>query len=210
MDQLVIETIIEKVEAAETKLNIQGKELSEITKKVSTVTDQANTIKTIANLIKKLQDNMNTITWPVKEMTEMSNLLAQNNELLAHPKKTKQVIVHTAGKLIWIIVSLFAMMLSLIILLVNTSNKLDQFKMNDMIWRYIKLSNSSQNLEYLQTVERLYLASPEKMKSLVEKEELKLKQIAEFEISTHDQSSYDTISVLNKKKKIKTKGSNNN
>ena len=204
MDQLVIETIIEKVEATEISLNTQGKKLSEITKKVSTVTDQANTIKTIANLIKKLQDNMNTITWPVKEMTEMSNLLAQNNELLAHPKKTKQVIVHTAGKLIWIIVSLFAMMLSLIILLVNTSNKLDQFKMNDMIWRYIKLSNSSQNLEYLQTVERLYLASPEKMKSLVEKEELKLKQMAKSEISNQGHGASDSTSVFKQKKENQT------
>lgn len=209
MDQLVIETIIEKVEATETRMNTQGKELSEIIKKVSTMTDQANTIKTVADLVKKLQDNMNNITWPVREITEMSNRLARNNELLTNPKKTKQVVFHKVGKLIWVIVILSALIISLIVFLVNTSNKLEQFKMNDMLWRYIKLSKNSQNLEYLQSVERLYLGDPEKMQSLVEKEELKLKQIAESEFINHDYSTPDTTSVLNKKKKIKPKASNN-
>jgi hypothetical protein len=209
MDHLVIETIIEKVEAIEVRLNIQGKELSEITKKVSTVNDQANTIKTIANLIKKLQDNMNTITWPVKEMTEMSILLAQNNELLTNPVKTKHVVFHTAGKLIWVIVILSALIISMIVFLVNTSSKLEQSEKNDMLWRYIKLSNNSQNLEYLQSVERIYLADPEKLKSLVEKEELRLKQIAESEINNPGQSAADTTSVLDKKRKIKLKADSN-
>jgi hypothetical protein len=153
MDQLVIETIIEKVEAAKTRLNTQGKELTEITKKVSTITDQTKTIKTVTELVWKLQDNLNTMTWPVREITEMSSRLARNNELLANPKKIKQVVFHTAGKLIWVIVSLSSIMVFLFIFLVKTSNKLDRFRMNDMMWRYIKLSNTSQNLKYLQSVE---------------------------------------------------------
>jgi hypothetical protein len=208
MDQLVIETIIEKVEAAETRLNIQGKELFEITKKVSTVMDQADTIKTIANLMKKLQDNMYTITWPVREMAELSNQLARNNELLANPKKSKQVVFHTAGKLIWVISGLSIVIILLIIGLINSEGSLDQYRMNDMIWRYIKLSNGSQNLKYLQSVEGLYLTNPEKMKSLVENEELKLKQIAESEINNPVHNASDATSSLNKKKKIKLKNSN--
>jgi hypothetical protein len=210
MDLLVIETIIEKVEAAETRLNTQGKELTEITKKISTMTDQTNTIKTVVDLVKKLQGNINNITWPVREITEMSSRLSRNNELLANPKKTKQVVFHTAGKLIWVIVILSALIISLIVFLVNTSNKLEQTKMNDMLWRYIRLSNNSQNLEYLQSVERMYLAHPEKMKYLVEKEELRIKQIGESEIKNHDQSAPDTTSVLDKKRKIKLKADNNN
>ncbi len=210
MDLLVIETIIEKVEAIEIRTNTQGKEFSEITKMVSTMTDQFNTIKTISDQVKKLQDNMNNIIWPVREITEMSSRLSRNNELLANPKKTKQVVFHTAGKLIWVIVILSALIISLIIFLVNTSNKLEQTKMNDMLWRYIKLSNNSQNLEYLQSVERMYLAHPEKMKYLVEKEELKLKQKAESEINNPGQSAADTTSVLDKKRKIKLKADNNN
>jgi hypothetical protein len=209
MDQLVIETIIEKVEAIEIRTNTQGKEFSEITKMVSTMTDQFNTIKTISDQVKKLQDNMNNIIWPVREMTEMSNRLAQNIELLANPKKTKQIIFHTAGKLIWVIAGLSIGMILLIIGLINSESKVDQYRMNDIMWRYIKLSKNSQNLEYLQSVERLYLGHAEKMKSLVETEELKLKQKAESEINNPGHSTPDTTSVLNKKKKIKPKASNN-
>lgn len=210
MDQLVIETIIEKVEAAEAILNIQGKEISEITKKVTSITDQTNIIINLSNLVKKLQDNMNTITWPVNEVTEMSNLLVRNNELQANPKKTKQIVFHTAGKLIWVITGLLIGIILLIIGLFNSQSNLDQYRMNDMMWRYIKLSNSSQNLEYLQSVERLYLADPETMKSFVEKKELKLKQIAESEINNRSHGASDSTSPLNKKKKIRVKTINDN
>src|ERR1700682_6232926 len=183
MDQLVIETIIEKVEVTETRLGTQEKELTEITKKVSTMTDQTKTVKTLSDLVRKLQDNMNTITWPIREMAEISNRLAQKNKLLTNPKKTKQVVFHTAGKLIWVIAGLSIGILFLIVGLFNTKSSLDQYRMNDMMWRYIKLSNNSQNLEYLHSVETLYLDDPQKMQTLVEKEELKLKQKAESEIN---------------------------
>jgi hypothetical protein len=49
--------------------------------------------------------------------------------------------------------------------------------MHDIIWRYIKVTNKSQNLEYIQSVEKLYMSNPESMKSLVEKEELLPKSI---------------------------------
>src|SRR5665213_2056413 len=102
MDQLVIDTIIEKIDTNETRLDEQGTKLAEISKKVSLITDQSNTIKAIAELVKKLQDNMKAVSWPVKEMTEMSSRLAANNDLLTYPRKTKQVVFHTAGKLAWV------------------------------------------------------------------------------------------------------------
>ena len=209
MDQLVIETIIEKVEVTETRLGTQEKELTEITKKVSTMTDQTKTVKTLSDLIRKLQDNMNTITWPIREMAEISNRLAQNNKLLTNPKKTKQVVFHTAGKLIWVVAGLSIGILFLIVGLFNTTSRLDQYRMNDMMWRYIKLSNNSQNLEYLHSVETLYLDDPQKMQSLVEKEELKLKQKTESEINNPGRNAPDTTPDLDKKKKIKPKAEHN-
>jgi hypothetical protein len=64
---------------------------------------------------------------------------------------------------------------------VNTSTKLGQFRMHDIMWRYVKSTNHGQNLDYLQAVEKLYLGDPAKMKSLVEMEELHRKQIEESE-----------------------------
>ena len=77
---------------------------------------------------------------------------------------------------------------------VNTSNKLDQYRMHDIMWRYIRLTNRSQNLEYLQSVERKYLGSPEKFRSFVEQEELRQKQFEESrqnEANTEEQNKRD-------------------
>ena len=49
-------------------------------------------------------------------------------------------------------------------------------RMHDVMWRYIKITNHSQNLEYLQGIEEMYFNTPEKMKFLVEKEEMRMKQ----------------------------------
>jgi hypothetical protein len=179
MEPLIIDSIIEKIDASVVRIGEQEKVITEISQKVSQMSDQSSTIKNVAELVKNLQDNMYNIRWPVKEMTEVSNRLAENNELLSNPRKTKQVIFHTAGRLLWVIVGLFIGMVFLVMGWINTSNKLDQFRMHDIMWRYVKLTNHSQNLEYLQSVENLYVINPDKMQSLVEKEELSLKQISE-------------------------------
>lgn len=95
-------------------------------------------------------------------------------------------------------------MISLIIFLVNTANKLDRFRMNDIMWRYIKISNNAQNLEYLQSVERLYSVDPDKMKTLVEQEELHQKQVLESEMKNPVHNITDSISSLKKTRKVKS------
>ncbi len=179
MEPLIIDTIIEKVDANAANLDDQEKVISELSQKVVAMADQSNTIIKVAELVKKLQDNMNAIRWPVKEITEMSNRLATNNELLANPRKTKQVIFHTAGRLLWAVIVLFVGMVFLIMGWMNTARNLDQFRMHDIMWRFVKSTNHSQNLEYLHSVETLYLENPEKMELLVSQEELSQKQLEE-------------------------------
>jgi hypothetical protein len=205
MDALVIDTIIDKVNAGDKRLEANEKLVIEMDKKLSGFTDQSGNQKHILGLIMKLQDEMTEIRWPVNQIAEMSSRLKQNNDLLANPVKTKHTIVHTAGKLGWIIAGLSVVIISLVILLINVGSKMDHLKMNDMMWRYIKIGSHSQNLEYLHQIERTYLDDPEKMQSEVEKEELHLKQIAESEINNPDPNASDTASTLNKRKKPKPK-----
>jgi hypothetical protein len=42
---------------------------------------------------------------------------------------------------------------------------------------YIKITNQTQNLDYLQDVEKMYISDPGKMELEVEKEEMRLKQL---------------------------------
>ncbi len=207
MELLIIDTIIEKVDASVTRLDEQEKAITEIFQKVAVITDNSKTTINALELLKKLQENINAIRWLVKEMTEMSHRLARNNELLANPVKTKQVKIHTAGKIGWVIAGLTVIIVSLAIQFISNSNKLDQYKVNDMMWRYIKIMNHSQNLEYFHSIERQFLENPEKIKSLVEQEELHQKQIAESEINNHIQKASDTASLprINKRKPNRSK-----
>jgi hypothetical protein len=187
MEPLIIDSIIEKIDASVNRLDEQEKVISEISQKVLVITDQSAAIKNVAEVIKKVQENIGTIRWPVKEMTEMSSRLDTNNELLANPRKTEKIIFHTAGRLLWVVIGLSIGIVFITMGWINTSNKLDQFRMHDIMWRFVKLTNHSQNLEYLHSVETLYLGNSEKMESLVLQGELSQKQFEESDIkSTKD------------------------
>ena len=196
MEPLIIDTIIEKVDASVNRLDEQEKFITEISQKVAIISDNSKAVINVVELVKKFQENINFIRWPVKEMTEMSNRLAATNELLSNPRKTKQVIFHTAGRLLWVVIGLSVGMVFLIMGWVNTINKLDQFRMHDVMWRYVKLTNQSQNLEYLQWIEEMYSNDPEKMKSFVEKEELRLKHLVEFTINKFRESTAHPDSII--------------
>jgi hypothetical protein len=58
----------------------------------------------------------------------------------------------------------------------------------------------SQNLEYLQRLEKGYLDDPDKVKSFVEQQELTQKQVAESETRNQIQNSNDNVLSPNKKK----------
>jgi hypothetical protein len=211
MEPLIIDTIIEKVDSGAARLDEQEKIIAEISQKILVTTEQAEAIKDVAEAIEILRKNINSIHWPLKEMTEMRNRLAENNELLSNPRKTKQVIFHTAGRLIWVVIGMFLGMVFLTMGWVNTSNKLDQFRMHDVMWRYIKQTNQTQNLEYLQGIEEMYLNDPNKMKSFVEKGELRLKQMEDSNpksiknYPTDPERVSDAIIRLSRKKRLKSK-----
>ncbi len=90
MEALIIDTIIEKVNANVTRLDEQEKIISEISQKVLvTTTTKVEAIKNVVDAINIIRKNINSIQWPVKEMTEMSNRLAENNELLSNPRENE-------------------------------------------------------------------------------------------------------------------------
>jgi|GEM_PF-4517371 hypothetical protein len=180
MDQILLETVIDKLNTTAARLDNQEEELLEVSKKVHTLNDQTNSNNALGELVKQLQNSMISVRWPVREMEKISERLAQNNELLSSPRTTKKVVYHTVGRLIWILIGLFIGAILLTIGWMNTSREMEKYRMNDLLWRYIKINNQGQNLDYLQDVERIYISDPGKMESAVEKEELHLKQLDEL------------------------------
>jgi hypothetical protein len=202
MDNFLIDTVIEKVAGHEKRLDKNEMMLTELEENVSGMSDQSDNLNNLADLVGRIQERMNKIVWPVEKINELTLKLKLNNDLLSNPVKTKQSVFHTAGKLAWVILCLFIAVVSLIIGLFETARKLDRYKTNDLLWRYVKVVNKDQNLEYLQWVEKLNLKDPEKMKSIVITAELYQKQLIEAETNNGAQVSIDSITSS---KKIKSK-----
>ena len=198
--------MIEKVNSQEKRLGENDRMIREIDGKISEMSSQKVNVNQLAELVKQLREKMSAIKWPAEKINELSLRLEINNNLLSNPVKTKQTVVHTAGKLIWVIALLSITVISLIIGIVETAGKLERYKTNDMLWRYLKVSSNSNDLKYLQTIERLYPIRHENMKVQVEEAELKEKQIAESVAVNRDQRSDSSISQ-SKKAKSRTKRS---
>jgi hypothetical protein len=179
MDQILLETVVDKLNTTGARLDNQEEELLELSKKIHTLDDQSSSNNELMELVKQLQNNMTAIRWPVREMEKMSERLAQNNELLSSPRTTKKVVFHTAGRLIWVVIGLFIGAILLTIGWIDTSREMEKYRMNDLLWRYTKI-NQAQSLDYFQDVEKMYISDPGKMESAVEKEELRLKQLDEL------------------------------
>jgi hypothetical protein len=203
MDSFLIDTIIEKVELSEKRLDESEKQLSGINQRLISVSDQSENFKQLSILVKRLQDSMKEVKWPVNEINQMSFHLKLNNNLLANPKKTKRIVIHTFGSLAWVISGLSIVLLLLTVWVFNLNGKIDQYKTNDLLWRYIKVTNGGQNLKYLQSIEKRYLDDPKVIRSFIEQEEFKQKQIAESFAADQSQNQLDSVSSSVKRKKKK-------
>jgi hypothetical protein len=200
MDDLLVDTIIDKLNLNDKRLDESEKQLAEIDHKLVGISDQTENLKKVAAIVERLQDSMTEIKWPVDEINQMSLRLKINNGLLANPVKRKQTVVHKLGNLLWLIIGLSVAVISLSLWLINISERMNQYKANDLLWRYIKVTAGSQNLEYLQRLEKGYLDDPDKVKSFVEQQELTQKQVAESETRNQIQNSNDNVLSPNKKK----------
>jgi hypothetical protein len=204
MDNFLFDTVIEKVEGQGKRLDQNEILLTEMKEKVSAISDQSDNFKKLGEVVRQVQDKMNGIVWPVEKMDELSFRLKLNNDLLTSPVKTKTTVVHTGGILVWIIFFLSFVIMIIAIGLFETADKLNRYKTNDLLWRYVKVINRDQNLEYLHSVEKLYLKDPEKIKSQIEVGELRQKQLIEADANNEDPVSLDSARSIRKvKSKIK-------
>ena len=177
MENFLMDNVIEKVNGLEKRSAENEKILSEIKENVSGLSGQSQNLNELAQIVQHLQQRMQQIIWPLQQMNELTSWLKMNHSLFSNPVKTKQTVVHTAGKLGWVMAFLLLAIISLAIGLLETASRLKEYKTNDLLWRYVKVVSKNKNLEYLQTLENLHLKDPEKMKFFVDEEELRQKHV---------------------------------
>lgn len=182
MSQIIVDTLVEKVNKQEIRLNEQHKASMKIAETISTMKSESENVQKLSAIVNHLQDNMIRIKWPVEEMNSLKSALSQNNSLMQQPKKEKVLHVHTGSKLLWITIAVSAICMLLLFGWINTSTTLDEYKMHNTCWRYLKLNVNAKDLEYLQKIERLYQQSPEQWIRGVEENELAIQQKAEAQL----------------------------
>jgi hypothetical protein len=166
----------------------------------SNILDHGDNLKKVEEVVTQLQENMKGIIWPIEKMNELTFRLKLNNDLLSNPVETKKIVVHTSDKLGWVIFFLSCFVIFLAIGVFESIRVLHQYERNDLLWRYVKVINKGQNLNYLHSVEVLYLKDPIKFQTLVTDFELYQKQLNESETMNLNRDYADSIYTFKKKK----------
>jgi len=215
MEQIFIDSVIDKVNACARKVKEQETAIVDLQKNAPAIKQAESNLNTATTIIHQLQENMKMLHFPMDEMNRLSKELASNKQLLSRPRKDKVVHIHTAGKLMGAVIGLFVLILILIYGWYNTYATLNDYRMHDIVWRQLKLRVPAQALESLQALEREYLSNPSLMRENVEKAELRLQQDAEarqkvaeaeMELRRRKREAGDTVSVKPGKKGRGKKG----
>ncbi|MBA4168466.1 MAG: hypothetical protein H0X41_13150 [Chitinophagaceae bacterium] len=179
MEQIFMNTIVDKVNACADKVKEQETAIAGLQKNAPAIKEAEANLHSATSIIHQLQENMKTLRFPVEEMNRLSEELNANNQLLSRPRKDKVFHIHTAGRLMSAVIVLSVVVLILGYGWYNTHATLDDYRMHDIIWRQLKLRVSAEPLESLHALETEYQANPSLMKDNVEKAELRLQQDAE-------------------------------
>ena len=183
MSQIIVETLVEKVNNQEIRLNEQHKVTAKIAETISTMKSESENIQKLSGIVNHLQDNLTRIKWPLEEMRDLKSNLSQNNSLLQQPKREKVIHVHTGSKLLWVTIAVSVICILVIFGWINTSRSLVEYKMHNACWRYLKLNMNAKDLEYLQKIERLYQENTDQWIKLIEEKELAFQQRAEAQLN---------------------------
>jgi hypothetical protein len=179
MNDIVIDTLIEKVTAQENRLNEQQKISNEMNETISLMKTESEHIQRMLATTNELQISLKKLTLPVTEMEKLKNVIALNNHLLEHPIKQKVLHVHTGGKVLLICIAELVIIILIAIGWIDTGSSLKRYKMHDTCWRYLKLQLDTKGLKSLQNIERQYQQDASEMSGMVDEQELQVRLRAE-------------------------------
>lgn len=149
MSEILLNTIVEKV-------NAQEKKISDMQPALKDVPRNTAEIERVKKEMQEIKTSIQDISFPVKEMQELSDQLEESIRLLRQPVTDKVLHHHYVPKVIWIATGLFIVLALVCAGWYATANKLDQYKENDIKYRYLKVNNSPPLRQLLNITDSLY------------------------------------------------------
>ncbi|MDN3656061.1 hypothetical protein QWZ08_10520 [Ferruginibacter paludis] len=117
------------------------------------------TVDIIEQQFEKLKDNLKRQLLPEARLDHLVAAIQTNNELRQQPPPQKVVHQHHAANILWVTAGLFVLLLLASGGWYSTSGKLDQYKANDIKYRYLKQKSTFTNLQFLYRLDSLQVSS---------------------------------------------------
>jgi hypothetical protein len=168
MSDLLLNTIIDK-------LNSQAQTIDRLKENVESLPDKFEKVNDIAKQINSVKDNIQKMSFPEKEIHQLSLGLNQAITIFQRPQKNEVVNHHHVPKLIWITAGLFIVLCLVCSGWYVTNDKLENFVANDTKYRYLKLNSNPALQKLLSITDSMYDLIPGMRDSVMAIEEEKCK-----------------------------------
>lgn len=194
MNEVLMETVIAKIE-------MQEKKILEMQEKLKSQPELIEIISQFKSTIEGVKAMFKGIAFPIEEMRELSTNLVIANALLKQPVNQKVIHHHYMNKALWAVAILFNVVVILGVFLSNARDQISENRESDIKYRHIKLSNNKNLRNILQQTDSLYFADPAQMQKDVIREEERRKEQAELIRQAEEKE--------NEAKRLKEKAQNN-
>lgn len=172
MNDVLLEIVIDKVDAQEKKMNEQETEIQQLEEKINNIPDHKELLAEVKTRLDELKTVIGKISFPEKDIQQLSASLQASMSLLRQPIRNDIRHHHHVPKVIGVAAGLFIVLAVVCAGWYNTVRKLDGFVANDTKYRHLKLDTAQETLQlYLDKVDELYKSQSDMRKVVLATEE---------------------------------------
>ncbi len=170
MSELLLNTIIEK-------LSMQSMDVDAIRDKTESLQENLNVLKDLQSQLKSVEKTIQKISFPEKEVKQLSFDLNRTTLILQQPLKNEVIHHHHVPKLVGITATMFLLLCIVCSGWYAAHDKLQNYIANDTKFRYLKLDTDHVLQKLLLMTDSLYIQNPKMRADVISMEELNNKRI---------------------------------
>ncbi len=171
MNEILLGTVIDKVDAYEKKLDSQEKQMNELKEKVNHMGNNSEILSVIKNGMEELRTAIQKQSFPEKELRQLHTDIITNTELLKQPVKKEIIYDYHSRKAIWIAAALFLILCLMSEGWIMTEGKQNMYKANDTKYRYLKLQDNETLNTWLSLTNSVFLMDENIRNTVIAQEE---------------------------------------
>jgi len=171
MNEVLIGSLIDKVDSQERKIGVQENQINELREKANHIPDNPEAVGQFKTVVEGLRTDIKKLSFPEKEMRQLSASLETTMLILKQPVKKEIIHHHHATKTIWIAAALFFIVCLISTGWYNTNKNLEMYKANDTKYRYLKLYGWPSLNRWLGQVDSSYILDENMRNAVIAREQ---------------------------------------